>query len=98
MKDKLGQFRKLGLEAKLTELYKEVLEIKATKQELPKEITGRLYTLRESADFVNMSKEWLTKEIKAGKITATFNKNKYYLSWQEIERIKDSRKKNNELL
>ena len=93
MKDKLRQFRQLGLEAKLTELYKEVLELKATKQELPKEITARLYTLREASEIVNMSREWLSKEIRAGRINATWEKSKYYLSWLEIKRIKELRKK-----
>lgn len=89
--NKLRQFRKLALEAKLTELYKEVLILQDKKQELPATFTNRLYTLREAAEHVNMSREWLTKEIRAGRVQAKFEKNKYYLSWTEIVRIKESR-------
>jgi hypothetical protein len=52
MKDKLRQFRALGLEAKLTELYKELLELREQKQELPPEITGKMYCLKDAAEMV----------------------------------------------
>ncbi|MDX9697214.1 MAG: hypothetical protein RBT49_15590 [Bacteroidales bacterium] len=93
MKDKLRQFRALGLEAKLTELYKELLELREQKQELPSEITSKMYCLKDAAVMVNMSREWLTKEIRSGRITASFERKKYFLSWQGIERIKELRKK-----
>lgn len=91
MQNKIREFRKMGIEAKLTTLYKEIIELKEAKQELPPEITNRLYTLREASELIKMSREWLSKEIRAGRIQAQFEKGKYYMSWQEIENVKEIR-------
>ncbi len=91
--ERIKQFRRLTLEQKLIEIFKIAIDIQDQEKKLPPEFCNRLYTVSEATEHVKMSREWILKQIRTGKIKAKYDKNKYYLSWETIQSIIESRNK-----
>ncbi len=91
---KLKQFMAKMPTDQLKTIYAELLDIKEKDNELPFEITGKMYTMPEAARWIKVSASWVRKKVYDGVVSShKGDAGKWLISWEGVQELIDIRNK-----